>query len=139
MKRSANNGKGTGIDRLSFPLTFVFNFCLIFFAASPQISGLLFRYVYRSEGLWICNPIWTFLCAWQFSLGTGRICFLLCFVLVLIQMFVYAYLIAALACKDGRRRFYPIEILFALSVFCVLPFRPDSIPYQCRFLFWSTM
>ena len=120
-------------------LLYILNINLIVFAAIPQLSRLLFNNIYNSDNIWLCNPIWTFLCAWQFSLGSGALYYLACHILVYIQIFAYAFTCTTISEKLSNKAYYLAYILFIFSIFTIIPIKHSSISPTLRFLYWSTI
>lgn len=120
-------------------LMYILNVSLIVFATIPQLSRLLFNNIYNSGNLWLCNPIWTFLCAWQFSLGNSFLYYLACHILVYIQILVYAFILTVISVKLDNKICCLIYILFVVSVIVVIPIKHNSVHPILRFLYWTTM
>lgn len=120
-------------------LLYILNINLIVFAAIPQLSRLLFNNIYNSDNIWLCNPIWTFLCAWQFSLGSDPLYYLACHILVYIQIFAYAFTFTTISEKLSNKAYYLAYILFIFSIFTIIPIKHSSISPTLRFLYWSTI
>lgn len=127
------------MGKMKIIFLYILNFSLIIFAVIPQLSGSLFNNIYNSKDLWLCNPIWTFLCAWQFSLGTGALYYLICHGLVCIQIIFYAYIFTIISMKFHVQMYRLIYVLFVLSIIAIIPVNHDSVSHTLRFRYWSTI
>lgn len=119
-------------------LLYILNVGLIASAAIPQLSRLLSNSICNSDELWICNPIWTFICAWQFSLGKGSLFYLVCYILVHVQILVYAFMFTLICTRFFNKVYCLIYVLFIFSIFVIIPIEYNSISPIVCFLYWST-